>query len=76
MQSYTEVDEEDLYVLKINCKEKRTVGKANEGISVEKYNRFKKLKILKEKKTEEERKKGKNGKLHKTAKAQHRVRGL
>ena len=34
-----------LYTLKINCKEKRTVGKANEGISVEKYNRFKKLKI-------------------------------
>ena len=26
-----EVDEEDLYTLKINCKEKRTVGKANKG---------------------------------------------
>ena len=35
MQSYTEVDE-DLYLLKINCKGKRTVGKANKGINVEK----------------------------------------
>ena len=26
----------DLYTLKINCKGKRTVGKANEGINVEK----------------------------------------
>ena len=32
MQSYIEVDEEDLYTLKINCKEERTVGKAKEGI--------------------------------------------
>ena len=30
-----EVDE-DLYTLKINCKGKRTVGKANKGINVEK----------------------------------------
>ena len=30
------VDEEDLYTLKINCKGKRTVGKANKGINVEK----------------------------------------
>ena len=38
--------EEDLYTLKINCKGKRTVGKANKGINVEKYNGFfKKLKI-------------------------------
>ena len=36
MQSYTEVDEEDLYTLKINCKGKRTVGKANKEINVEK----------------------------------------
>ena len=28
-QSLTEVDEEDLYTLKINCKKKKTVGKAN-----------------------------------------------
>ena len=39
-----EVDEADLYTLKINCKGKRTVGKANKGINVEKYNRFKKIK--------------------------------
>ena len=31
-----EVDEEDLYALKIKCKEKRTVGKSNKGINVEK----------------------------------------
>ena len=29
-------DKEDLYALKINCKRKRTVGKANKGINVEK----------------------------------------
>ena len=29
MQS--QIDEEDLYILKINCKGKRTVGKANKG---------------------------------------------
>ena len=33
---YIEVDEEDLYTLKINCKGKRTVGKANKGMNVEK----------------------------------------
>ena len=31
-----EVYEEDLYTLKINCKEKRIVGNTNEGINVEK----------------------------------------
>ena len=31
-----EINEEDLYTLKINCKGKRTVGKANEKINVEK----------------------------------------
>ena len=36
MQVYKEVDKEDLYTLKINCKGKRTVGKTS--------NRFKKLK--------------------------------
>ena len=41
MQSYIEVDEEDLYTLKINCKGKRRVRKANKGINVEKINRFK-----------------------------------
>ena len=59
-----EVDEEDLYTLKINCKEKRT---AKEGIKQKKYNRFKKFKKKREKK---------RGKLHRTAKAQHRGRGL
>ena len=45
-----EVDKEDLYTLKINCKGKRTVGKANKGINVEKNNnRLKKLKFRKEK---------------------------
>ena len=36
MQSQIEVDKEDLYTLKINCKGKRTVGKVNKGINVEK----------------------------------------
>ena len=41
-----EVDEEYLYTLKINCKGKRTVRKANKGINVEKNNdRLKKLKF-------------------------------
>ena len=31
-----EIDEEDLYTLKINCKGKRPVGKANKRIDVEK----------------------------------------
>jgi len=30
------VDKEDLYTLKINCKGKRTGGKVNKGITVEK----------------------------------------
>ena len=45
MQSYIEVDNEDIYTLRINCKGKKTVGKANKGINVEKYNRLKKLKL-------------------------------
>ena len=36
MQSYIEVDEEDLYTLKINCKGKRTVGRANKRVNLEK----------------------------------------
>ena len=39
------VDEEDLYTLKINCKGKRTVGKANKEINVEKIIGLKILKI-------------------------------
>ena len=59
MQSQKEVDKEDLYTLKINCKGKRTVGKANKGINLEKNNnRFKKIKIKK--------KKRKKGRLHRT----------
>ena len=38
MQVSIGVDEEDLlYTLKINCKGKRSVGKANKGINVKKY---------------------------------------
>ena len=36
MQSEIEVNEEDLYILKINCRGKRAVGKANKEINVEK----------------------------------------
>ena len=36
MQHYIEVDEGDWYTLKINCKEKSTVGKTNKEINVEK----------------------------------------
>ena len=43
MQSYIEVDEEDLYTLKINCKGKRTVGKANKGRKVESITDLRKL---------------------------------
>jgi len=57
----------------MNCKEKRTVGKANKGINVEKNNRFKKLRIKIKKR---ERKKKKKGKLPRTPKAQRRGRGL
>ena len=41
------VDEKDLYTLKINCKGKRTVGKENKGMNVEKYNGCKILKNFK-----------------------------
>ena len=36
VHSQIEVDKEDLYTLKINCKGERTVGKANKEINVEK----------------------------------------
>ena len=39
------VEKEGICTLKINCRGKRTAGKAKKGINVEKYNRFKKLKI-------------------------------
>ena len=50
------------------------VEKANKGINVGKNsNRFKKLKVKIKKR---EKKKKKKGKIHRTAKAQHRGRGL
>ena len=61
--------EEDLYTLKINCKGKRTVGKANKRNKCRKnIIGFKKVKIKiiqksKENKMEEERKKGKKKKI-------------
>ena len=36
MQSQTEVDEEDLYTWKINCKGEKTVGKAKKQVNIEK----------------------------------------
>jgi len=67
MQSLTEVDKEDLFILNINCKGKRTVGKANKGINVEKI-----IIVLKKFLKRKEKKKM----FPRTAKAQHRDRGL
>ena len=36
MQNQININKEDLYTLKINCKGKRTVGKASKVINVEK----------------------------------------
>ena len=47
--------------IKINCKGKRTVGKANKGINVEKYNRFLKIKIIKQRKEKKEKEEWKKG---------------
>ena len=63
-------------MFKINCKGKRTVGKANKGMNIEKYNRFKKIKIIRKKRKKKRKKKEIKGKFHSTAKAQHRGRGL
>ena len=41
------MDKEDLYTLKINCKGKRTVGKTNKGINVEKIIISLKIKTIK-----------------------------
>ena len=63
MQSQIGVDKEVLYTLKINCKGKRTVRKANKGINVEKIIiGFKKLKREKRKNKRKrvEKKKEKN----------------
>ena len=56
-------------MLKINCKGKSTVGKADKGINVEKIIDFK-IKIFKRERKKE------RGKLHRTVKSQHRDRGL
>ena len=56
-------------MLKMNRRGNRIVGKANKGINVEKIIIGLKIKIKKK----ERRKKGQ---LYKTAKAQHRGRGL
>ena len=68
------------YTLKINCKGKRTVGKTNKGINVKKQvHDIKIIRNRKEKKWKKKGKRGKNikkGKLHRTAKAQCRGRGL
>jgi len=50
--------------IKINCKGKRTVRKTNKEINIEKYNRFKKLKI----KIIKKRKVKKNGRRKKKGK--------
>ena len=41
MKRQIEVDEEDLYTLKINCKGKRTEGKANKNKCRKNNNRLK-----------------------------------
>ena len=56
-----------IYILKMNCKRKKTLRKANKGINVEKI-----IIGLKKKK----KKRNKRGKLHRTAKAQRRGRSL
>ena len=54
--------------MKINCKGKRTAGKANKVINVEK--------IIIGLKSFKKREREKKGKLYRTAKAQHRGRCL
>ena len=73
------VNEGDLYTLKINCKGKKSIRKANKIINVEKNNRlfFKlKIKTIKREKKKKGRRKVKEiiiiikKKLHRTAKVQ------
>ena len=69
MQSYIQVDKEYLHTLKINCKGKRTVEKANKRINIEKIIldlKFLKIKIKKKKQNKEEG----GGKLHNSAELQ------
>jgi len=66
-----------LYALKINCKGKRSVRKANKGINIEKYNSFKtlKIKIIRKRKEEKWKKKEKR-EIPQNCKAQCRSRVL
>jgi len=50
------VDKEDLYKLKIKCKGKRTLGKENKGINVEKTIINLKIKVKKIEKKKKKRK--------------------
>jgi len=79
------VNEEDLYTLKINCKGKKSIRKANKIINVEKNNRlFFKLKIKtikreKKKKWKKKSKRNNNNNKKKTTqncKSPSRGRGL
>ena len=55
MQSYIEVDEEDLYTLKVNCKGEKNSKKGKQGDKCRKNNkRFKKFKQEKRKKKKKE----------------------
>ena len=69
VQSQIEGDED--LSLKFNCKGKKTVGKANKGINVEKYNKFKILNYKKEKRKRKKWKKTeKRGKKENSTKLQ------
>ena len=60
-----ELDKE-LYTLKVNCKKERTVRKAIKEINVEKYNRFKKIKILRKRKKWKKKEKCEGGEENST----------
>jgi len=63
-----------MYLLKVICKEERTVGKANRGINVERIIGLKHLNIKIKKKIN--KKEEEKGKLHRTAKGQCEDRPL
>ena len=49
--------DKDSYIVKIDCKGKRTVGKANKGINAEKITKgLKKLKLIKKEKKKQKQK--------------------
>ena len=79
MQSYIQVDKEYLHTLKINCKGKRTVEKANKRINIEKIIldlKFLKIKIKKKKKNRTKKKEEENSTTPQNCKSQNRGRGL